>query len=130
MIALALLNVALADGAKILTVKVTGPGAVPVYESTLTLPVDAQEARVEVAGVPYAVSIITSNRHDTVAVEVVVYELKGKKEKRKEVSRPKLILYEDYPGHLVQPGTAPRGYADSAPFEWTLDAVWDLPEAE
>lgn len=132
MIAFALISAALAEEPKVLQVKVLGPGAVVAYEATLTLPVDTQEATVEIGGVPYVVSVLTSNRHDTVVVETVIYELHGKKQKRKEVSRPKLILYEDYPGHVAQPVAVPRGYSGTPPepFEWTLEAEWDLPAAQ
>lgn len=128
MIALTLIGAALAQSAKTLQVKVLAPGAVPVYDTALSLPVDTQSTTVDVGGVPYALDVVTSDRHDTVVVEVVIYELHGKKQKRKEVSRPKLILYEDYPGHIAQPIAPPRGYVGTppSPFEWTLEASWDV----
>ncbi|MCB9765774.1 MAG: hypothetical protein H6739_38725 [Alphaproteobacteria bacterium] len=126
MITSLLMGAALAAHPKMMDLKVVGPGDAVLLEETVELPYDGAELPADVGGVPYLVTLRTDTRHDTVIVEAVIYQLKGAKQKRKEQVRPKLILYEGYPGHVVVNSKVPRGYGgpDVEQLDWVVDAQW------
>lgn len=106
-----------------LELKVTSPSAEVVLQAEGVLPMDPQAAQVTLGGVRYSVEVVTESRHDTVIVEAVLSELKGKKAKPKEVARPKLTLYEEFPGKVTQTVKAPKGY-ETPTVDWVLEARW------
>lgn len=119
---LVLIGAALAGGPRVLDLKVSSPEAV-VLDQTVSLPASPVEASGTLGGVPIRVVVTTQSQHDTVVVDVQVIELRGKKQKPVEVARPKLTLYEEYPGRVEFKAPAPKDYG-TPEVTWVVEASW------